>query len=78
MKAVITAFTYMSTLNKMIEFADIFYNKRFTVEKQIRIDFIVSLEIIKAICRSVSVLQHVKGGEQHEETGIQRMNVSVR
>ena len=47
--AVITAFTDMSTMNKVIEFADIFYNKRFITEKQIRIDSLACPEIIKDV-----------------------------
>ena len=35
--ALITAFTDMNTMNNVIEFADIFYNKRFITEKQTRI-----------------------------------------
>lgn len=45
--AIITAFADLSTLNKVIEFADIFYNKRFLTEKQIRIESLNNSEIIQ-------------------------------
>ena len=47
--ALITAFADMSTMNKVIEFADIFYNKRFITEKQIRIDSLINPEIIENV-----------------------------
>lgn len=47
--ALITAFADMSTMNKVIEFADIFYNKRFITEKQIRIDSMINPEIIENV-----------------------------
>ena len=45
--AIITAFADLSTMNKVIEFADIFYNKRFLTEKQIRIESLNNSEIIQ-------------------------------
>ncbi len=36
--AVITALMDVSTMNKIVEYADIFYNKRFLAEKQVRIE----------------------------------------
>lgn len=47
--ALITAFADMSTMNKVIEFADIFYCKRFIAEKQIRIDSLTSPEMVKNV-----------------------------
>lgn len=55
--ALITAFADMATMSKIIEFADIFYNKRFITEKQIRIDTIVNPEIIKDVEYDVIVEQ---------------------
>ena len=40
--AIITAFTDVSTMNKVIEFADVFYSKRFITEKQTRLDILNS------------------------------------
>ena len=47
--ALITAFTDMNTMNNVIEFADIFYNKRFITEKQTRIGINESPEIIEDV-----------------------------
>ena len=47
--ALVTAFTDMTTMNRVIEFADIFYNKRFITEKQVRISGNNELEVIEDV-----------------------------
>ena len=47
--ALITAVSDMNTMNKVIEFADIFYNKRFITEKQTRIELLESVDIIEDV-----------------------------
>lgn len=47
--AIITALADMSTMNKVVEYADIFYNKRFIAEKQIRIESLNNPDIIKDV-----------------------------
>lgn len=47
--AVVTALMDVSTMNKVLEFADIFYNKRFVLEKQTRIDLCENPELAKDV-----------------------------
>lgn len=47
--AIITAFTDVSTMNKVIEFADVFYSKRFITEKQTRLDQLNSSDEIQDV-----------------------------
>ena len=39
----------VSTMNNVLEFADIFYNKRFVLEKQTRIDLCENPELAKDV-----------------------------
>lgn len=47
--AAITALMDVSTMSKVIEYADIFYNKRFLAEKQIRIELCENPELAKDV-----------------------------
>ena len=47
--AAITALMDVSTMNKIIEYADVFYNKRFLAEKQIRIDICENPSLAKDV-----------------------------
>lgn len=45
----ITALADVSTMNRLIEFADVFYSKRFITEKQIRVDSRINPEIVEDV-----------------------------
>ena len=47
--AIITALMDVSTMNKVLEYADIFYNKRFLAEKQARIEMLEDSEHIQDV-----------------------------
>ena len=47
--AIITALMDVSTMNKIVDYADIFYNKRFLAEKQVMIELCEDPSLAKEV-----------------------------